>query len=357
MNVSQSFERMDLYKLIVFVVLLVILIVLVMIAWRDTAQDISGGSQAATATSDMGLAGAESETPATEVAVIDSTPVSGEQGEAPEEGVPTLPESSVVLTYDSTEGLLITPDGQAVYGLSVDGTLWVPIVPGDLAEELGTPAPEIDADGNWIVISVDRSEMYHWDEASLTWVKSEDVPPDTAPTEIAQAEATSTQPPEAEAGETEEQEATATEDAGSGAPTGTEEAAAGPDSGDGSDSPNLPVPPPPDTPSTYKLQSGEFVYCIARRFDVNPNQLLKMNGLTYSSVVYRGMRLSIPQGGGPFPGNPSLKDHPTWHTVKKGDTINSIACEYGNVYPYAIAYANNLNEPYKLSPGQELYIP
>ena len=345
MNVSQSFERMDLYKLIVFVVLLVILIVLVMLAWRDTAQDISGGSQAATATSDMGLAGAESETPATEVAIIDSTPLSGEQGEAPEEGVPSLPESSVVLTYDRTEGLLITPDGQAVYGLSVDGTLWVPIVPGDLAEELGTPAPEIDADGNWIVISVDRSEMYRWDEASLTWVKSEDVP-DIAPTEIAQAEATSTQPPETDAGETEESQATA-----------TEEAAAGPDSSDESDIPNLPIPPPPDTPNTYKLQSGEFVYCIARRFDVNPNQLLNLNGLTYSSVVYRGMRLSIPQGGGPFPGNPSLQDHPTWHTVKKGDTINSIACEYGDVYPYAIVHANKLGEPYRLSPGQELYIP
>ena len=348
MNVSRSFERMDLYKLIVFVVLLVILIILVMLAWRDTAQDISAGSQAATATSDMGLAGAESETPATEVAVIDNTPSTDEQGEAPEEGVPSLPESFLVLTYDRTEGLLITPDGQAVYGLSVDGTLWVPIVPGDLVEELGTPAPEIDADGNWIVISVDRSEMYRWDEASLTWVKAEDVP-DTAPTEIAQAEATSTQLPEAEA--------TATEDAAAQAPTETEEPATGPDSGDGSDILNLPVPPPPDAPNTYKLQSGEFVYCIARRFDVNPDQILKMNGLTYSSVVYRGMRLNIPQGGGPFPGNPSLQGHPTWHTVKKGDTINSIACEYGNVYPYAIVYANNLSEPYRLSPGQELYIP
>lgn len=348
MNVSQNFERMDLYKLIVFVVLLVILIVLVMFAWRDTAQEISAGSQAATAASDLGLAGAESETPATEVAVIDSTPSSGEQGEAPEEGVPSLPESSVVLTYDSTEGLLITPDGQAVYGLSVDGTLWVPIVPGDLVEELGTPAPEIDADGNWIVISVNRSEMYRWDEASLTWVKAEDVP-DTAPTEIAQAEATSTRPPEAEA--------TATEDADTQAPTETEEAVTGPDSGAESDIPNLPVPPLPDTPNTYKLQSGEFIYCIARRFDVNPNQLLAVNGLTYSSIVYRGMKLSIPQSGGPFPGNRSLQGHPTWHTVKKGDTINSIACEYGDVYPYAIVHANKLGEPYRLSPGQELYIP
>ena len=32
-------------------------------------------------------------------------------------------------------------------------------------------------------------------------------------------------------------------------------------------------------PATYTMQSGEFVYCIARRYNVDPNELLSINGL------------------------------------------------------------------------------
>ncbi|HJS20048.1 MAG TPA: LysM domain-containing protein, partial [Anaerolineales bacterium] len=36
---------------------------------------------------------------------------------------------------------------------------------------------------------------------------------------------------------------------------------------------------PGSRPGTYTLQAGEFVYCIARRFNVNPDETLSLNGL------------------------------------------------------------------------------
>lgn len=120
----------------------------------------------------------------------------------------------------------------------------------------------------------------------------------------------------------------------------------------------IPLPSPtPGIPSSWTLQKGEHPYCIARRFNLNPEELLRLNGLSAGSYFYGGMVLKIPQTGNTFPANRSLRAHPTNHTVSSGDTIYSIACVYGDVDPYAIAAANGISSPYKLSSGQSLYIP
>jgi len=113
----------------------------------------------------------------------------------------------------------------------------------------------------------------------------------------------------------------------------------------------------PGRPPSYTLQRGEFPYCIARRFNVDPGELLRMNGLTSTSVYYSGMTLRIPQSGHPFPGNRSLQPHPTEYTVRPGDSIYSISCDFGNVDPSAIAYVNGLKPPYKLTPGETINVP
>jgi LysM repeat protein len=113
----------------------------------------------------------------------------------------------------------------------------------------------------------------------------------------------------------------------------------------------------PGLPATYKLQKGEFVYCIARRFDIDPAKLLSVNGLSTAETVYEGMTLKIPQNGGDFPDGRSLKKHPGTYTVAAGDTIYSIACKYGDVEPWAIAMANNLAAPYTLTAGSSINIP
>jgi LysM repeat protein len=118
------------------------------------------------------------------------------------------------------------------------------------------------------------------------------------------------------------------------------------------------VPPPtPGIPTTYQLKKYEFPYCIARRFNVNQNELLSINGLSSSSIVSVGFTLKIPQTGNSFAGQRSLINHPDNYTVVAGDTIYKIACKYGSVDPMAIAQANGLESPYSLSTGQVLHIP
>ena len=109
-------------------------------------------------------------------------------------------------------------------------------------------------------------------------------------------------------------------------------------------------------PVTYTQQPGEFVYCIARRFDVDPFDLLELNELSENTVVVTGTTLKIPQSGS-WPGDRTLINHPAMYTVRTGDTIFSIACAFGDVYPEAIIYYNGLTAPYTLTIGQQLYIP
>lgn len=113
----------------------------------------------------------------------------------------------------------------------------------------------------------------------------------------------------------------------------------------------------PGLPATYTLQKGEFPFCIARRFDVNPSEMLQLSGLPVAQTYPQGTVLKIPQDGSPFPGNRTLRTHPTTYIVQTGDTIYSIACLFGDVDPASIAFVNNLTKPYQLSAGQTINIP
>jgi LysM repeat protein len=113
----------------------------------------------------------------------------------------------------------------------------------------------------------------------------------------------------------------------------------------------------PGRPNSYTLKKGEYPYCIARRFNVNPGELLSINGLGANSMTFPGMKLSIPKTGHTFPDGRELHNHPADYTVKSGDTIYTIACYYGDVDPLAIADANGLDSPYSLTTGDVLQIP
>jgi LysM repeat protein len=110
-------------------------------------------------------------------------------------------------------------------------------------------------------------------------------------------------------------------------------------------------------PATYTLQRGEFPYCIARRFDVDPDALLSLNGLSSGNIYYPNLTLKIPQSGN-FPGTRALRNHPATYTVPAAtDTIYGIACLFGDVDPAAIAQANNIAVGAALTAGQQLSIP
>jgi len=113
-----------------------------------------------------------------------------------------------------------------------------------------------------------------------------------------------------------------------------------------------------DVPDSYTLKSGEFPYCIARRFNISPADLLSANGLNLNSQVYPGTNLTIPKNAGTFDqGSRALKAHPTNYTVVSGDTVNSIACLFGDVDPRAIVDANELSSGTAISAGKVIKIP
>ena len=115
---------------------------------------------------------------------------------------------------------------------------------------------------------------------------------------------------------------------------------------------------PVTNPGTYVLHEGEFPYCLARRYNVNPQDLLSLNGLSSNQSYYApGTSIRIPTNGNVFPGPRALKAHPAQHVVISGETIYSIACDYGDVDPMAIASANGLNGSYSLTTGATIQIP
>ena len=110
-------------------------------------------------------------------------------------------------------------------------------------------------------------------------------------------------------------------------------------------------------PAEYTLKEGEYIFCIARRFDLNPDDLLEINGLGPNDLLSPGTVLQIPQTG-TWEGEGRVRiPHPTGHAVEAGETIYSIACDYGDVSPEAIIAVNGLEEPYDLTVGQMLNIP
>lgn len=107
----------------------------------------------------------------------------------------------------------------------------------------------------------------------------------------------------------------------------------------------------------YILQDGEWPYCIARRYNVDPDAMLQASGLTSPDIYYPGLKLILPKNT-TFPGSRVLVSHPATYTVASGDeTIYSIACKYGDVDPNAIASANGISASSKLTVGQTLNIP
>ncbi|MBN1438596.1 MAG: LysM peptidoglycan-binding domain-containing protein [Anaerolineales bacterium] len=114
----------------------------------------------------------------------------------------------------------------------------------------------------------------------------------------------------------------------------------------------------PGLPATYKIHEGETIWCLGRRFDIDPVDIIAANNGV--EEVYPDDVIKIPQDGDPFPGERALVPHsPNMaHTVQNPyDTVWKIGCYYGDVDPNRIIAANGLKEPYTLAIGQRIIIP
>ena len=111
-------------------------------------------------------------------------------------------------------------------------------------------------------------------------------------------------------------------------------------------------------PASYTLKKGEFPYCVARRFNIDPTELLNLNNLSSAQAqsLQPGLTLSIPQSGAAFPSARALHAHPVSYTVPSNTNVYAIACFFGDVDPAAIVTRNNLSDPNNVAGGTVLQI-
>jgi LysM repeat protein len=143
-------------------------------------------------------------------------------------------------------------------------------------------------------------------------------------------------------------------------PAPTQPATPLPDQSKPTTKPQIVVPTvTPGRPATYTVQQGDHYVCIARRFNLNLDEFFALNGLSMSSQAVAGVKVNIPAGGSwsTAHGPRMLKSHPTTYVVAAEDTVNRIACLFGDVDPNQIILANNLKAPYTLTPGQTINLP
>jgi LysM repeat protein len=117
-------------------------------------------------------------------------------------------------------------------------------------------------------------------------------------------------------------------------------------------------------PLTYTLQSQEFPFCIARRFNVDPQELLDASRLGSPDIYYAGLVLTIPQDPTKiWPvqlwGPRALRTHPAPYVVtgNADTTIHGVACKFGDADPALIAQQNGLSQSAVLTVGQSLSVP
>ena len=99
---------------------------------------------------------------------------------------------------------------------------------------------------------------------------------------------------------------------------------------------------------TYTVKSGDTLYGISNQYGVSVMDIMKVNNLNNTNLVI-GQVLTIPTTSGTNP------DTTFTYTVKKGDSLYSIANQYGTNINTLISL-NNLKSN-NLSIGQKLLVP
>ncbi len=114
---------------------------------------------------------------------------------------------------------------------------------------------------------------------------------------------------------------------------------------------------PSEKRTTHIVQKGETVWSIARKYGVKPEEIIALNKLEEPDKVSPGQELIIPRAGASVSSAKTrLPASRVKHIVQKGETVWSIARKYG-VKTEEIIKANNLKKPDQISPGHELIVP
>lgn len=99
----------------------------------------------------------------------------------------------------------------------------------------------------------------------------------------------------------------------------------------------------------YQVQGGDTLASIAEKLGVDTEELARLNGLMVGAVLSGGDYIVIPSKG-------NENSYFRYYKVKKGDTVYGIAREY-NLDPTQLLRLNGLGENDVIYPDQELVLP
>ncbi|MDY6322414.1 MAG: peptidoglycan DD-metalloendopeptidase family protein [Succinivibrio sp.] len=103
----------------------------------------------------------------------------------------------------------------------------------------------------------------------------------------------------------------------------------------------------------YRVVQGDTLYSIAFRYGQDYRTLAADNGIEPPYAIKTGQVIHIGSSQAQPAAAPSEASAGGTYTVKKGDTLTSVAREHG-LPPSALVRVNSLKYPYTLRPGQVL---
>jgi hypothetical protein len=93
------------------------------------------------------------------------------------QGMPTLPASSIELTYNFSTGLVENPLAQPVYRISEDGERWIPIIPEGILALLPLGTTPVLENGFWVITEPTGTLSFRWEPDVLLWISTSDIQP------------------------------------------------------------------------------------------------------------------------------------------------------------------------------------
>lgn len=111
--------------------------------------------------------------------------------------------------------------------------------------------------------------------------------------------------------------------------------------------------PSPQPGGTYTVVKGDTLIGIGEKTGTDWKQIAAINNIPAPYTIYPGQVLQLPGGSAP---NPVPTPGTGTYTVKKGDTLSSIAAQYGTSWQ-TLQAMNQLPDPNKIYPGQVLKVP
>lgn len=113
-------------------------------------------------------------------------------------------------------------------------------------------------------------------------------------------------------------------------------------------------------PDDYPVRSGDTIYSIAWKYELDPFELARWNNISSPYRIYPGQRLSMKPDESTTASqatksqsSSTTASRPDSITVRKGDTLYALADQY-NVSGRQLASINGLRSPYIIKPGQTL---